>query len=74
MSKNFLTDPTFVVDVPPVNCTESDCRSVFLPGGLSLVLQLNESTLFTQNSSEGSVIIVIDHTTNMRKNSKISAI
>lgn len=60
-TRSILTDPTFVTNVPPQHCKGSDCKSLFLPGGLELVRQLNGTALnFQVESPEDSVIIVND--------------
>lgn len=61
MTRSIITDPTFVVDVVPERCTGSNCKALFLPGGLTLVRQPNGSALnFAREPEEGSVVIVHD--------------
>ncbi|OAP60303.1 hypothetical protein AYL99_05305 [Fonsecaea erecta] len=61
-TNSILTDPKFVVRVAPVssNCHGSDCKSLFLPGGLELVLKADGTSLFDGNQPEDPVIIVHD--------------
>jgi hypothetical protein len=57
MTENILTDPSMVVDVDPLYC-ESNCTSIFLPGGLELVRRPDASTLYSKGHLEEPVIIV----------------
>jgi hypothetical protein len=58
-TRSILTDPTFVINIPPQYCKESNCTSIFLPGGLELVRQIDGSALnFQSEPVEDDVIIV----------------
>ena len=61
VSRSILTDPTFVIDVAPLRCTESDCHAVFLPGGMTLLRQPNGKPVdFSKQPADETVIIVHD--------------
>jgi hypothetical protein len=61
----FMTDPKFVTSVVPISCSgNTDCISLFLPGGLDLVhltnYQLNATLFERPYSKDYSTIIVHD--------------
>ncbi|OAG34257.1 hypothetical protein AYO21_11604 [Fonsecaea monophora] len=61
-TNSILTDPKFVVSVAPISpdCRGADCKSLFLPGGLELVLRADGTSLFDGNEPDDPVIIVHD--------------
>ncbi|KIW95711.1 uncharacterized protein Z519_04296 [Cladophialophora bantiana CBS 173.52] len=61
-TNSILTDPKFVTSVAPIspNCRGPDCKSLFLPGGLELVLRADGTTLFDGKEPDDPVIIVHD--------------
>ena len=61
-TNSILTDPKFVVSVAPVSsaCVGIDCKSLFFPGGLELVLKPDGSSLFAGTQPNDPVIIVHD--------------
>jgi hypothetical protein len=61
-TNSILTDPKFVASVAPVSsvCKGTDCKSLFYPGGLELVLKPDGSSLFKGNQPNDPVIIVHD--------------
>jgi hypothetical protein len=61
---NFITDPRFVISIPPVSCTVKDCVSIFLPGGIDLVRQDNgdrNATLFSPELEGDFDAVVINN-------------
>lgn len=61
-TNGILTDPKFVLGVPPVSpsCKGVDCRSFFFPGGLELLLHRNGTTIFDGTQPGDQVLIVND--------------
>jgi hypothetical protein len=61
-TNGILTDPKFVVSVAPVSpaCEGIECKSLFFPGGLELVLKPDGSSLFTGTQPTDPVIIIHD--------------
>jgi hypothetical protein len=57
-TNSLLTDPNFVINVAPINCTSSDCKSLFLPGGMELVRYQNGSAINITSAPEDSILIV----------------
>jgi hypothetical protein len=56
-TNSILTDPGFVISVAPIACKSSDCKSLFLPGGMELV-RSNGVAINTTLFPNESVIIV----------------
>lgn len=54
---SILTDPGFVISVAPIACESSDCKTLFLPGGMELV-RSNGAAINTTLFPNESVIIV----------------
>jgi len=62
-TNSILTDPKFVAGVAPVSpvCSKGiDCKSLFFPGGLELVLKADGKSLFEGTQPNDPVIIVHD--------------
>ncbi|EXJ66950.1 uncharacterized protein A1O5_10145 [Cladophialophora psammophila CBS 110553] len=61
-TNSILTDPKFVTSVAAISsgCRGPDCKSLFLPGGLELVLRADGTPLFDGKEPDDPVIIVHD--------------
>ncbi|KAI9767276.1 MAG: hypothetical protein M1839_004542 [Geoglossum umbratile] len=61
-TRSILSDSTFVIGVPPVKCSGSQCKSYFFPGGLEQVRTQeggrNES-LFSVGDITGATAVVV---------------
>lgn len=58
----FITDPKFVISIPPLECSGDDCMAIFLPGGLDLARRDDaNSTLFNGKEEGDFTSIVIEN-------------
>src|SRR6266536_5802595 len=63
----FLSAPRFATEISPVTCSDSNCTSVFLPGGLELVRRAGpngggpNTTLFDHQQFDDSTAILINN-------------